>query len=219
MKVVNFSETNSIINQYMAEIRDINYQQNRLLFRNNIERIGEMEAYEISKTLNYEEKDIPTPLGIAKVNQPANKIILGTIFRAGLPFHQGFLNIFDKAGAAFVSAYRQFTDSKKTGISVHVDYLAAPELNDTTLIIADPMLATGESMEVGYRAFLTRGKPKTVHLASVIGTKQGLQYLQKVMPYDNITIWCAAVDPKLNIHKYIVPGLGDAGDLCFGAKL
>lgn len=219
MKVVNFSETNSIINQYMAEIRDINYQQNRLLFRNNIERIGEMEAYEISKTLNYEEKDIPTPLGIAKVNVPTDKIVLATIFRAGLPFHTGFLKVFDHAGNAFVSAYRAYKDDERHEVSIHVEYLATPSIDQKNLIIADPMLATGGSMELGYKAFITKGTPKRIDVCCVIATPEGIDHIKQTLPDDKTTIWCGAIDPGMNEHKYIVPGFGDAGDLCYGDKL
>lgn len=219
MKIVNLSDCNSIINQYMAEIRDVQYQQNRLLFRNNLTRIGETMAYEISKTFHYQEMPITTPLGISNIQKPTDKVVLATIFRAGLPFHQGFLNIFDKSAGAFVSAYRQFTDNKQTEIAVHVEYLACPDLTDKTLIIADPMLATGESMELGYKAFITKGTPRSIHVACVIGTPEGLDYISKTFPEDKTTVWCAAIDPGLNEHKYIVPGLGDAGDLCFGDKI
>lgn len=219
MKIINFSETNSIINQYLAEIRDVNYQQNRLLFRNNIMRIGEMEAYEISKTLDYEERDVTTPLGTAKVSVPSDKIILATIFRAGLPFHNGFLNVFDHAGSAFVSAYREYTDDKHTEVGIHVEYLATPDIDGKTLVIADPMLATGGSMELGYKAFLTKGTPKRIHIACVIATPDGIDHIRKTLPDGKTTIWCGAIDPGMNEHKYIVPGFGDAGDLCYGSKL
>ena len=219
MQVINFSETNSILNQYLAEIRDVNYQQNRLLFRNNIMRVGEMMAYEISKTLEYEAKDVTTPLGVSRVSVPADKIILATIFRAGLPFHNGFLNVFDHAGNAFVSAYREYTDNEHTEVGIHVEYLATPSIDGKTLIIADPMLATGGSMELGYKAFLTKGTPKRIHIACVIATPDGIDHIKKTLPDDKTTIWCAAVDPGMNEHKYIVPGFGDAGDLCYGSKL
>lgn len=219
MQVINFSETNSILNQYLAEIRDVDYQQNRLLFRNNIMRVGEMMAYEISKTLDYEMKDVTTPLGVSRVSVPADKIILATIFRAGLPFHNGFLNVFDHAGNAFVSAYREYTDSKHTEVGIHVEYLATPSIDGKTLIIADPMLATGGSMELGYRAFLTKGTPKRIHIACVIATPDGINHIKKTLPDDKTTIWCGAIDPGMNEHKYIVPGFGDAGDLCYGSKL
>lgn len=219
MKIINLSESNSIINQYLAETRDVDYQKNRLLFRNNIQRIGELEAYEISKQLDYETKDVTTPLGISQVNIPADKIVLATIFRAGLPFHNGFLNIFDHAGNAFVSAYREYTDEEHHNIGVHVEYLATPSIDGKTLIIADPMLATGASMELGYKAFLTKGTPKRIHVACVIASPEGIEHIKKTFPEDKTTIWCAAIDPGLNEHQYIVPGFGDAGDLCYGEKL
>ena len=219
MKVINFSEQNSIINQYMAEMLDVEYQKNRLLFRNNIERIGEFEAFEISKTLNYKEKEITTPLGISKVSVPTDKVVLATIFRAGLPFHNGFLNIFDKAGNAFVSAYREYKDEAHHEVGIHVEYLATPSIDEKTLIIADPMLATGGSMELGYKAFLTKGTPKKIHVCCVIATPEGIEHIKKTFPEDKTTIWCAAIDPGMNEHKYIVPGFGDAGDLCYGDKI
>lgn len=219
MQIINLSDHNSIINQYLAEIRDQNYQKNRLLFRNNIMRIGEYEAFEISKTLNYQEKKVATPLGIAKVSVPTDKIVLATIFRAGLPFHNGFLNVFDHAGNAFVSAYREYTDEEHHKVGIHVEYLATPSIDEKTLIIADPMLATGGSMELGYRAFLTKGTPKRIHVACVIATPEGIEHIASVMPEEKTTIWCAAVDPGMNEHKYIVPGFGDAGDLSYGDKL
>lgn len=219
MKIINLSDSNSIVNQYLAELRDINYQRNRLLFRNNITRIGEMMAYEISKTLDYEPRDVTTPLGTARVNLPTDKIVLATIFRAGLPFHTGFLNVFDHAGNAFVSAYREYTDESHTEVGIHVEYLATPSIDDKTLIIADPMLATGGSMELGYKAFLTHGTPKRIHVACVIAAPEGLEHVKMSLPADRTTVWCAAVDPALNEHKYIVPGFGDAGDLCYGGKM
>lgn len=219
MKIINLSDNNSIVNQYLTELRDVNYQQNRLLFRNNITRIGEMMAYEISKTLSYEARDVTTPLGTARVNMPTDKIVLATIFRAGLPFHTGFLNVFDHAGNAFVSAYREYTDDSHTEVGIHVEYLATPSIDDKTLIIADPMLATGGSMELGYKAFLTHGTPKRIHVACVIAAPDGIEHVKNSLPADRTTVWCAAIDPALNEHKYIVPGFGDAGDLCYGGKM
>ncbi len=219
MQVINFSDHNSIINQYMSEIRDSEYQKNRLLFRNNIKRIGEFEAFEISKTLHYQNKDVTTPLGIAHVSVPTDKIVLATIFRAGLPFHNGFLNVFDHAGNAFVSAYREYKDEAHHEVGVHVEYLATPSIDEKTLIIADPMLATGGSMELGYKAFLTKGVPKHIHIACVIAAPEGIAHIKENFPEDKTTIWCAAIDPGMNEHKYIVPGFGDAGDLSYGDKI
>ena len=219
MKIVNLSEQNSIINQYMAEMRDVDYQKNRFLFRNNIQRIGEFEAFEISKTLDYEPTKVITPLGEATVNLPTDKVVLATIFRAGLPFHNGFLNVFDHAGNAFVSAYREYTDAEHHNVGIHVEYLATPDIEGKTLIIADPMLATGGSMEMGYKAILTKGTPKCVHVACVIACPEGIEHIRKTFPDAETTVWCAAIDEGLNEHKYIVPGFGDAGDLCYGGKL
>jgi uracil phosphoribosyltransferase len=203
----------------MSEIRDSEYQKNRLLFRNNIKRIGEFEAFEISKTLHYQNKDVTTPLGIAHVSVPTDKIVLATIFRAGLPFHNGFLNVFDHAGNAFVSAYREYKDEAHHEVGVHVEYLATPSIDEKTLIIADPMLATGGSMELGYKAFLTKGVPKHIHIACVIAAPEGIAHIKENFPEDKTTIWCAAIDPGMNEHKYIVPGFGDAGDLSYGDKI
>ena len=219
MKIINFSEQNSIINQYMAEIRDAEYQKNRLLFRNNIMRIGEFEAFELSKTLAYAPKEVTTPLGVSTVNVPTDKIVLVTIFRAGLPFHNGFLNVFDHAGNAFVSAYREYKDAAHHEVGIHIEYLATPSIDEKNLIIADPMLATGGSMELGYKAFLTKGTPKQIHVCCVIASPEGIEHIKKTFPNEKTTIWCAAIDPGMNEHKYIVPGFGDAGDLCYGGKL
>ena len=219
MQIYDLSKENSIVNQFMVELRDADYQRNRLLFRNNIMRIGEMMAYEISKKLDYAARDITTPLGTSRINLPADDIVLATILRAGLPFHTGFLNVFDHAGNAFVSAYREYTDDSHTEVGIHVEYLATPDLGGKTLIIADPMLATGGSMELGYKAFLTHGTPKRIHVACVIAAPDGIEHVKNSLPADRTTVWCAAIDPALNEHKYIVPGFGDAGDLCYGGKM
>ena len=218
MDIINFSDTDSIMGLYMSEIRDKEYQQNRLLFRNNIMRIGEMEAFEISKKLSFVKKQVQTPLGTSEVRVPEDDVVIATIFRAGLPFHTGFLNVFDHAGNAFVSAYRAYTDEAHTEVGIHVEYLATPNLDGKTLIIVDPMLATGGSMELGYKALLTKGTPKKVHVVCVMAAPEGIEHIRKTFPEDT-TIWCAAVDEGLNEHKYIVPGFGDAGDLCYGGKI
>ena len=179
-----------------------------------------MMAYEVSKTLNYSEKEIQTPLALAKANTHDDEIVLATVFRAGLPFHQGFLDVFDHAGNAFVSAYRYYLDEKHEDVGIKVEYLAAPDLTDKTLIIADPMLATGGSLELAYQALCTKGIPKHLHLCCVIAAQAGIDNLMKLFkPLDKVTLWCAAIDPVLNEHKYIVPGLGDAGDLAYGDKI
>ena len=215
MKFVNLGSNNTLLNQFVSEIRDVNIQNDRLRFRKNIERIGEVMAYEISKVLPYAEKEVTTPLGTAHVNVPSAPIVLGTILRAGLPFHQGFLNYFDHAENAFVSAYRK---ERHDTLSFVIEYLAAPPLNGKTLILADPMLATGGSMELSYKALRTRGVPETLHLAVIVATQRAVNLMSTLFPEDNVTLWCAAVDPSLNERHYIVPGLGDAGDLCFGEK-
>ena len=216
MKVIDFGQTNSILNQYISEIRNVEVQNDRLRFRRNIERIGEIMAYEMSKEFKYSVKNIQTPLGIAPVSTPDNNLVISTILRAGLPFHQGFLSYFDRAENAFVSAYRKYKD--RLNFDIHIEYIASPRLTGKTLIISDPMLATGSSMELAYEALLTKGVPGHVHVASIISSKQALEYLQKKMPDDKTTIWIAALDNDLDDHSYIVPGLGDAGDLAFGEK-
>ncbi|MEG1545953.1 MAG: uracil phosphoribosyltransferase [Bacteroides sp.] len=216
MKIINLSETNSILNQYVSEIRNIEVQNDRLRFRRNIERIGEIMAYEMSKTLDYSTKEVQTPLGLVSVSTPDNQLVISTILRAGLPFHQGFLSYFDKAENAFVSAYRKYKDTLK--FDIHIEYIASPRIDDKTLIITDPMLATGSSMELSYQAMLTKGHPKEIHVAAIIASKQAVEHIAKVFPEEITTIWCAAIDPEINDHSYIIPGLGDAGDLAYGEK-
>lgn len=216
MKIINFNESNSILNQYVAEIRNVEVQNDRLRFRRNIQRIGEIMAYEISKSFSYSVKDIKTPLGIAPVSTPDNQLVISTILRAGLPFHQGFLSYFDDAENAFVSAYRKYKDTLK--FDIHIEYIASPRIDGKTLIITDPMLATGGSMELSYQAMLTKGHPAEIHVVSVIASQKAVDYIASVFPEDKTTIWCAAIDPELNDHSYIVPGLGDAGDLAYGEK-
>ena len=214
MRIVNLGDTNSILNKFVAELRDVDIQKDSLRFRRNVERIGEIMAYEISKEFHYSTKDIQSPLGIAPMNTPDDQIVISTILRAGLPFHQGFLRYLDNAENAFVSAYRKYKD--RLNFDIHIEYIASPRLTGKTLIISDPMLATGSSMELAYEALLTKGVPGHVHVASIISSKQALEYLQKKMPDDKTTIWIA--DNDLDDHSYIVPGLGDAGDLAFGEK-
>ena len=218
MKTVNFSEQYSVINQYMAELRDKNYQRNRLLFRNNVVRIGELMAYELSKTLNYKPKTVTTPLGTIDIPLIKDDLLLATVLRAGLPFHEGFLRMFDHAENGFISAYRMYTNREHTEVGVHTEYLAAPSAKGKTLVIVDPMLATGSSMAAAYEALVATGKPAKVHIACVIATPEGVEMLRQTVS-DDTTLWCAAIDPGMNEHKYIVPGFGDCGDLCYGEKL
>lgn len=216
MKTINFSQQNTILNQYLAEIRDVKIQGDSLRFRRNIERIGEIMAYEISRDFPYQPINIQTPLAQATENVPAIRPVIATILRAGLPLHQGFINYFDRAENAFVSAYRKYIDNDN--FDIHIEYIASPRLDGKTLILVDPMLATGGSMELAYKALLTKGEPAHIHIASIIASRQAVEHVQKVFPADKTSIWCAAIDPELNDHSYIVPGLGDAGDLCYGEK-
>lgn len=216
MKIIDLSETNSILNQYVSEIRNIEVQADRLRFRRNIERIGEIMAYEMSKTFDYSVKEVQTPLGVAPVSTPDNRLVISTILRAGLPFHHGILNYFDNAENAFVSAYRKYKDTLK--FDIHIEYIASPRIDGKTLIITDPMLATGGSMELSYRAMLTKGNPSEIHVVSIIASRKAVDHIASVFPEDKTTIWCAAIDPEINDHSYIVPGLGDAGDLAYGEK-
>lgn len=219
MKVINLSQTDTILNQFVAELRDVRIQADRMRFRRNIERIGELMAYEMSRTLRYSEKSVQTPLGTARTRTPDDDLVVATVFRAGLPLHQGFLNVFDRAGNAFVSAYRYYKDEAHREVDVHVEYIATPDLSRKTVLLVDPMLATGESLEMAWKAFLTKGTPGRLLIACVIAARQGVEHLQGLFPEDDVTLWCAAIDPALNEHKYIVPGLGDAGDLAYGEKL
>jgi uracil phosphoribosyltransferase len=215
MKIVNLSENNSILNTFIAEIRDVTVQKDSMRFRRNIERIGEIMAYEISKELSYANVTIQTPNSEAVQSLPADSVVLGTILRAGLPLHTGFHNYFDHAGNAFVSAYRKYTT--ENDFDVIVEYLASPRLDGKTLLLVDPMLATGISADLSYRALLTKGTPSKTILACVIASQQAVDYVISHFPEDTI-LYCATIDPILNEHAYIVPGLGDAGDLCFGEK-
>ena len=220
MKVINLTEKPSLLNQYVKELRSVDVQKDSMRFRRNIERIGEVMAVEISRHMTYAVEQVQTPLAVAEMLVPQDQVVLGTLLRAGLPMHQGFLNMFDKAENAFISAYRKETVGRRgeTEIEIVSEYLAAPNIEGKTLILVDPMLATGLSMEVAYKALLNHGTPKNVHVACLFGTPQAINYLSDNMP-ENTTLWCAVVDPVLNEKKYIVPGLGDAGDLCFGPKL
>ena len=207
-----------MLNQYLREIRDINIQKDSMRFRRNIERIGEVMAIELSKSLSYEPVEVQTPLATATVNTIAEPLVLATILRAGMPLHQGFLNVFDNAENAFLSAYRRV--NKEGELEIVAEYMAAPAIDGKTRISADPMLATGMSMEVGYLALLRHGKPKHTHLCCTIATPQAIDCLRKSLnDSPDVTVWCAAIDPILNEKKYIVPGLGDAGDLCYGTKI
>lgn len=217
MKVINLGNHSSVINSHMAQLRDVTIQGNRTLFRRNLERIARAMAYEVSRTLDYSDKIITTPLGTKAVPTYDDRIVVGTVLRAGLAFHEGFLDTFDQADSAFVAAYRE--EGSKEDIRIHVNYIAAPDLNGCTFLMVDPMLATGGSLELSYKAFLSHGTPAKLHICCAIAAQEGIDHLCRVFPEDDITLWVAAVDPELNDEAYIVHGLGDAGDLSFGPKL
>lgn len=218
MKVIDFSKNNSLLNSFVREIRDIAIQNDRLRFRRNLERIGEIMAYEISKEFRYKTVSVETPLDVAEVKVPDEELVIATILRAGLPFHHGVLNYLDGAGNAFVSAYRKYKETGHQSFDIHIEYIASPNINGKTLLLTDPMLATGSSMELTYRALLTKGVPEKIHIASIIASRQAVDYCIENFPKDKTTIWVAAIDPDLNESSYIVPGIGDAGDLAYGEK-
>jgi uracil phosphoribosyltransferase len=218
MMVNHLGERNSILNQFISEIRNIHIQEDRLRFRRNIERIGEIMSYEISKTVKYKTIEVQTPLGIKVVSVPDEQIVLASILRAGLPFHQGFLSYFDKAENAFISASRKY-NADHSAFTIDVGYLSSPSLEGKTLLVIDPMLATGSSMDVAYQILLQRGTPAKIHVACAIASQKGIDAACKIFPEDKTTIWAAAIDPYLNDKAYIVPGLGDAGDLAYGEKI
>ena len=217
MIIHNFSESNSLLNQFVSELRDVNIQRDAMRFRRNIERIGEILSYELSKTLEYRVSTVQTPFGKKTMSLPNNNLVLCSVLRAGLPLHQGLLNYFDSAENAFISAYRHHPEGSNE-FDVIVKYFAAPALGGKTLILTDPMLATGKTLENVLKSLKTHGEPKTIHIISVIGSKEGIDYVAKVFP-ENTQLWIAAIDEELTTKGYIIPGIGDAGDLAFGVKL
>jgi len=214
----NLGLNDSILNQFIAEMRDVRIHSDRMRFRRNVERIGEIIAYEISKTLKYHTVDIQTPLGVQPVSVPCESIVIATILRAGLPFHQGFLSYFDGADNAFISASRKYNEDH-SDFTIEVGYLSSPSIAGKTLIIIDPMLATGSSLDLAYQTLLKRGEPARIHVACVIASKHGVEAATRIFPDKITTIWTGAIDPDLNDKSYIVPGLGDAGDLAYGEKI
>lgn len=217
MTVHHFGEENSLLNQFIKEIRDVEIQKDAMRFRRNIERIGEILSYELSKTLNYHNKAVKTPFGSKEISLPTDKLVLCSVLRAGLPLHQGMLNYFDGAENAFISAYRHHRGDEDA-FEVIVKYFAAPSLTGKTLVLTDPMLATGKTLENVLNSLKEHGEPKQVHILSVIGSKVGIEHIKKVFP-ENTHLWIAAIDEKLSNRGYILPGIGDAGDLAFGEKL
>lgn len=214
--VVELNRQNSLANRFLAELRDVNVQKDPMRFRRNLERMGEVFAYELSKTLAYEEQEVVSPLGVAQVSLPADKPVLCTILRAGLPLHQGLLNYFDRADNAFVSAYRKYRKGEDD-FEIEVEYLSSPSIDGRVLVISDPMLATGRSMVLVYKAMLRLGLPKAIHVVSVIASTEGVEYAKKHFP-PTTRFWLGAVDDEMTAEAYIVPGLGDAGDLAYGNK-
>jgi uracil phosphoribosyltransferase len=216
MNVHNLGQQYSVFSQFMAEIRDVEIQKDRMRFRRNLERVGELMAYEISKTLVYEHRSVTTPMGVCDCSVLQSQPVIATILRAGLPLHQGFLNYFDQAENTFISAYRIHHEDDDD-FEVAVEYLASPDLQGKTVILCDPMLATGSSMVLAYKALLERGRPAHIHVAAVIASDQGVEMVQDKLPV-NTSIWVGAIDKELTSRAYIVPGLGDAGDLAYGSK-
>lgn len=214
--VINIGSKNSVVSQFICELRDASIQQDSMRFRRNMERLGEIFAYEISKTMEYEPREVITSLGTTEVQVMKNTPVLATILRAGLPLHQGMLNFLDKSDNAFVSAYREHR--KDDEFAIQIEYVSCPELENRLLVVSDPMLATGHSMVSSYKALLAHGKPYHTHFVSVVASVQGVDYLKRMLPKTGTTIWVAAIDDELTAHGYIVPGLGDAGDLAFGLK-
>ncbi|QTE24190.1 uracil phosphoribosyltransferase [Polaribacter cellanae] len=217
MEIHHIAEKNSILNKFIAEIRDVNIQKDSLRFRRNIERIGEVLGYELSKKLSYSGVYVKTPLGKKKIQLSYNDVVLCSILRAGLPLHQGLLNYFDDAENAFISAYRHHPKNDNK-FEIVVEYFASPSIDNKTLLLADPMLATGQSLVAVYEAIKKYGIPKEIHIVAVIGSKEGVDFIKNYFP-ENTKLWIATIDDKLNDKGYIVPGLGDAGDLAYGTKL
>ncbi len=217
MEIIIIGNQNSIIDEYLGEIRDNAIQTDPMRFRENIQRLGELFAYEISKTLRYEVKEVITPLGVARVPRLLQQPILATILRAGLPMHQGMLRIFDRAENCFISAYRKYTEDHS--FAIEFEYMSSPSLDGKVVILSDPMLASGMSMEISYRALLSKGNPSHIHIVSLIASQQGVDYIREKIPDPRITLWLGAVDEGMTPKSYIVPGLGDAGDLAYGAKI
>lgn len=209
------SKQHTVFNQFIKEIRDAHIQQDRMRFRRNLERAGEIMAYEISKTFDYDTEEITTSLGVAELDVPVTKPLICSIMRAGLPMHQGFLNYFDASDSAFIAAYRRH--HKGGNFEIDIDYMSSPQLDDRVVILVDPMLATGASIEMVYKTLITKGMPRKLHIASLIASDAGVTHVRSKLPAD-ITLWVGAIDKELTAQSYIVPGLGDAGDLAYGGK-
>ena len=217
MKINNLGQSNSLVSQYLSELRDRSIQKDSLRFRRNLERIGELFAYEISKTLDYEPREVETPLGIATCNVISDQIVISTILRAGLPIHEGFLNMFDKAENAFVATYRKYGKDNKC--TMQLEYSSTPAIEVKTLIVCDAMIATGASLLMTYNSLLENGTPKHTHIACPIASADGVEYLSRNLPHHHVTLWVGAIDEELTNKSFIIPGIGDVGDLAFGCKI
>lgn len=217
MRIHHLAKENSILNKFLAEIRDVHIQKDSMRFRRNIERIGEVLSYELSKELSFENKEVESPLGVKQTNLPVNDVVLCSVLRAGLPLHNGLLNYFDDAENAFISAYRHHPNNDEE-FEIVVEYFASPSIDGKTLLLVDPMLATGRSLVAVYEAIKKYGTPKNIQIVSVIGSAEGVDYIKDHFP-ENTDLWIADIDKDLNDKGYIIPGLGDAGDLAFGTKM
>ncbi len=217
IKINNLERTDSVFNQYMAELRDAVIQQDRMRFRRNLERIGEVMAYEISKAFEYDDEEVTTPLGIKQIRTMHEQPVIATILRAGLPFHNGMLSMFDQADSAFIAAYRKY-DKNEEDSEIRVEYFSSPDIEDRILILCDPLLATGESIVKTLNGLMEDMMPKEIHIAVAVASQDGLDYVERTMSRLPITIWVGSIDEELTARAYVVPGIGDVGDLAYGEK-
>lgn len=217
IKIINLEKTDSVFNQYMAELRDVVIQQDRMRFRSNLERIGQVMAYEISKSFEYDDEEVNTPLGIKQIRTMHEQPVIATILRAGLPFHNGMLSMFDQADSAFIAAYRKY-DKNEEDSEIRVEYFSSPDIEDRILILCDPLLATGESIVKTLNGLIEDMMPKEIHIAVAVASQDGLDYVERTMSRLPITIWVGSVDEELTARAYVVPGIGDVGDLAYGEK-
>lgn len=217
MKLINLGGKGTLIDQFVSELRDVKIQNDRMRFRNNLSRIGEVMAYEISKSLVFSDKNITTPLGISVMPTLVDQPVIASILRAGLPFHQGFMNFYDHAQSAFIAGYRKY--DKNGNFEIEMGYITSPNIDNKEVILVDPMLATGGSFELAYNNLSRYGKPQHIHLVAIIASKEGVEFIKRTFPQNIVTLWVAAIDDGLTVKSYIVPGLGDAGDLAFGEKV
>ena len=217
IRINNLEKTDSVFNQYMAELRDAVIQQDRMRFRRNLERIGQVMAYEISKSFEYDDEEVTTPLGIKAIRTMHEQPVLATILRAGLPFHNGMLSMFDQADSAFIAAYRKY-DKNEEDSEIRVEYFSSPDIEDRVLVVCDPLLATGESIVKTLNGLMEDMLPKEIHIAVAVASQDGLDYVERTMSRLPVTIWVGSIDEELTARAYVVPGIGDVGDLAYGEK-